>query len=388
MIDFGMTAEEFRARLMDQQVHIYRRALLEPSLSWSDLNSLLHQIEPVEPLFQLFSEGLIPADKFTDEVVELGLQRRRINKERFYRYMANGASLVLNRLELSSPAARRLSDQIGHFTGQTTTGGNGYLTFAGRGSPTFGKHWDVHDVFAIQLIGSKRWQVYPPTFPFPLLHHTNSAIRDQCPATPVIDCVLQPGDMLYIPRGWWHHVTPPEEASFHLSIGTFVPTVMDYVLWCCNGVLQAQAVSRKGLGAGITSSEDIAEAMQLASVAALNPDHLAEFMKTIAERRQQPAVEIDLSLIADPRGQHLSGNEIVRLNPLCEFNMQRAEAVFNGKRITLDQNGAAILKPLHTSGPMSLEALCQLAAPLTQLIARSTLVNLAKHDIILIGNPH
>jgi ribosomal protein L16 Arg81 hydroxylase len=389
MIDFGMTAKDFREKLLEQRPHLLKGALVEPGFSWPDLNALLFLIEPTESLFKLFSDGLVPAENFSREVVELGLQRRRLDKERFYRYIANGATLVLDRLELSSQVARRYSDEISRFTGQTTNGGNGYLTFAGRaGRDTFGKHWDVHDVFAMQFIGRKRWQIYPPTFPLPLIHHTYSVIGDQCPATPAIDCVLEAGDLLYIPRGWWHNVIPLEEASFHLSVGVFAPTVIDYVMWSCNRYLQSQPASRKGLGAGATSREDIVKTMQLASAAVLNPAHLAEFMKAVAERLHQPAVEVDLGLFADPRGAHLSSNETVSLNKRCELDASRAEVALDGVRLKPDQLGWLLLKALSTSGPLTLAALCQRAAPHAGDAIRSAAVDLAKRDVVFIGTRH
>ncbi|MDB5987257.1 MAG: hypothetical protein JWR16_2310 [Nevskia sp.] len=379
MIDFGIPAQDFREHLLEQRAHLYKSALQARPFKWSDLNTLLYQIEPVEPLFQLFSNGLVPADNFSEEVVELGTRRRRLHKDRFYKYMSSGATLVINRLELFAPAARHLADEISRYTGHTATG-NGYITFAGNG--TFGKHWDVHDVFAVQLIGRKRWQIFPPTFAYPLSHHSPGMIGGECPPTPALECVMEPGDILYIPRGWWHNVVPLDEASFHLSVGVYIPTVLDYVLWSCSRYLQLQPSARKGLVGGAATQDDIAKAMQAAAAAALNPAHLADYMKSIAER-QRPAVEVDLNLFADADG--LNGDETVTLNARCEVDAIQAVVALNGARVQLDPIGSFVLKLLADTAPLTLTSLCKLAGPASSNAIRASVVGLAKRDIVLIG---
>jgi 50S ribosomal protein L16 3-hydroxylase len=67
-----------------------------------------------------------------------------------------------------------------------------------------GPHIDQYDVFLIQGMGSRRWQIGRPGetlkehLPHPLL-------KQVMPFEPIIDCVLYPGDMLYIPPSTPHH---------------------------------------------------------------------------------------------------------------------------------------------------------------------------------------
>lgn len=65
-----------------------------------------------------------------------------------------------------------------------------------------GPHIDQYDVFLVQGKGKRRWQVgkpadYKEIFPHPALRQIEGF-------TPVIDEVLSPGDVLYIPPGWPH----------------------------------------------------------------------------------------------------------------------------------------------------------------------------------------
>src|SRR5690606_978731 len=138
--------------------------------------------------------------------------------------------------------AKRLCAEIGRFIGAPASG-NAYLSFNGNG--TFGRHWDTHDVFAIQLIGRKRWRIFPPTFPLPLTYQTNQRSGPPCPSDPRLELTLEQGDVLYLPRGWWHHVIPLDEGSFHLSVGVYPPPLYDYVLWASARYLQQQVDMRR-----------------------------------------------------------------------------------------------------------------------------------------------
>jgi ribosomal protein L16 Arg81 hydroxylase len=293
MIDFGMTPQEFHTALLEKKFCLRKAAQPERPFSWADIDALVNQIEPIEPFFQLFADGPVPTDAYTQEVVVSGLRRRRLVKDRFTRLMTGGATLVVNRLEVFSLEAQRLCSEVERFAGYQTTA-NGYITFGGQG--TFVKHWDVHDVFALQLIGNKRWKVFPPTFPYPLSMHTNSQVKHQCPPTPELDCVLETGDLLYIPRGWWHEATRLDQPSFHLSVGLFVPTVLDYMMWVCGRLMTQDRIARKGL-LGSESMNDVAAAMRSAHAAALNPAHVAEFTKMIADQRR-PGAETDTQLFS------------------------------------------------------------------------------------------
>ena len=87
----------------------------------------------------------------------------------------------------------------------------------------------MHDVFVLQLAGRKHWTVHAPVHADPL---RNQPWRDHAGAVaaragadaPVIDTVLEPGDALYLPRGWLHAATALGEVSAHLTVGVHVVT--------------------------------------------------------------------------------------------------------------------------------------------------------------------
>ena len=107
---------------------------------------------------------------------------------------------------------------------------NTYLTTGStRG---FELHWDDHDVIVVQLAGEKSWEVRGLSRPVPMY-------RDAVPNTDSPDEVLwagtmQPGDVMHIPRGYWHQATRHDQGngySLHLTFGFPQQTGVDFLLW-------------------------------------------------------------------------------------------------------------------------------------------------------------
>jgi bifunctional lysine-specific demethylase and histidyl-hydroxylase NO66 len=85
-------------------------------------------------------------------------------------------------------------------------GANAYLTPT-NAAQGFAPHYDDIDAYCLQLQGKKRWKVYAPLRLQERLPRTSSrdyTAADLHDVTPVLDVVLEPGDVLYMPRGWIH----------------------------------------------------------------------------------------------------------------------------------------------------------------------------------------
>lgn len=109
----------------------------------------------------------------------------------------------------------------------------------------FKLHFDTHEVFVLQLFGKKRWQIFAPSETLPLefiprlsfeddrnalrrsRRRESGAISETQPGTPEIEAVLEPGDCLYLPRGFLHQAEAQDEPSVHLTIGIHVLTWLD-----------------------------------------------------------------------------------------------------------------------------------------------------------------
>ncbi|MCA9557479.1 MAG: cupin-like domain-containing protein, partial [Myxococcales bacterium] len=136
---------------------------------------------------------------------------------------AEGNTLVLDALHRHhAPIAALCRDLEGVFGHAVQA--NAYLTPAGgRG---FDPHYDTHDVFVLQIEGRKRWRVYGDPVPAPA---APSGRRPDLTTTAPrhLEAELAPGDVLYLPRGWFHDAEAADDASLHLTVGLLATTWAD-----------------------------------------------------------------------------------------------------------------------------------------------------------------
>ncbi|WP_406832639.1 cupin domain-containing protein [Pedococcus sp. KACC 23699] len=251
------------------------------------------------------------------------------------REFAGGATLVLQGLHRTwAPVvefAQQLAADLGH-----PTQVNAYVT--PPQNTGFSDHYDVHDVFVLQIGGAKSWRIRRPVHELPLRTEpwterraeVERAARD----VPVLETTLEPGDCLYLPRGYLHSATAQGGVSTHLTIG----------------------------------------------VHAWTRHHLAQEMLTVALGRaaQDPAVRASLPLgasLADPDA-NAADVEIVRdalLRAVSEVGAaDLSAALAAADRKT--QRAAPV-------GPLAQHALAETLTPATELHVRAHLAaELSVHD--------
>ncbi len=142
--------------------------------------------------------------------------------------MAQGATLVLQGLHRVWPALQDFTRQLQRDLGHPTQC-NAYVTPpAARG---FDAHYDTHDVFVLQVAGTKEWRLHEPVVDHPCADQPweqhRSAVAARAAEEPHLSTRLSPGDSLYIPRGWLHCATTTQDTSIHLTIGVHVLTGAD-----------------------------------------------------------------------------------------------------------------------------------------------------------------
>ncbi|KAL6540762.1 hypothetical protein OROMI_024645 [Orobanche minor] len=121
-----------------------------------------------------------------------------------------GYSIALRGIEFRERTITDIADGLASLFGQPSAGVNMYLTPSN--SQGLSRHSDDHCVFVCQLIGTKRWRVFPrPDFQLPRLYESCDSSHDLENISHEFNgCqqfVLNEGDVLYIPRGFPHEAT-------------------------------------------------------------------------------------------------------------------------------------------------------------------------------------
>ncbi len=140
--------------------------------------------------------------------------------DRVLHQFADGATLVLQGLHRTwAPIvefAQQLAADLGH-----PTQVNAYVT--PPQNTGFSDHYDVHDVFVLQISGAKRWRIRRPVHDRPLRDQPwtgrRAEVEEAARDTPLLETTLEPGDCLYLPRGYLHSATAQGGVSTHLTIG-------------------------------------------------------------------------------------------------------------------------------------------------------------------------
>ncbi|XP_024912687.1 ribosomal oxygenase 1 isoform X2 [Cynoglossus semilaevis] len=135
-------------------------------------------------------------------------------------FYESGCSLrMLNPQAFSSTAWNVLSILQEHFG--SMAGANVYLT--PPGTQGFAPHYDDIEAFVVQLEGKKHWRVYNPRSENEVLPVFSSPnFKDTDIGSPILEVVLEAGDLLYFPRGFIHQGDClPDAHSLHITISSF-----------------------------------------------------------------------------------------------------------------------------------------------------------------------
>jgi lysine-specific demethylase/histidyl-hydroxylase NO66 len=144
----------------------------------------------------------------------------QVSDDKLVQLFAGGATMVLQGLHRIWPPLVRFTQQLAADLGHPVQA-NAYVT--PPQSRGFDDHYDVHDVFVLQVEGEKRWRIRRPVHPSPLRDQPwtdrRSAVERAAREEPLLDVVLRPGDCLYLPRGYLHAATALGGVSTHLTLG-------------------------------------------------------------------------------------------------------------------------------------------------------------------------
>jgi lysine-specific demethylase/histidyl-hydroxylase NO66 len=173
------------------------------------------------PFLRVAKNGTTLADKMFTGPGGVGASiADQVSDDKLVRLFADGSTLVLQALHRVWPPIIQLCQQLAAELGHPVQA-NAYVT--PPQNQGFSDHYDVHDVFVLQIEGEKRWRIHEPVLEAPLRDQPwtdrKAAVDRRARDVPLIEAVLRPGDCLYLPRGFLHAATALGGVSIHLTIG-------------------------------------------------------------------------------------------------------------------------------------------------------------------------
>jgi 50S ribosomal protein L16 3-hydroxylase len=185
-----------------------------------------------------------------------------------------GHTLLVRHAERACPKVQAIAEEFAHFF-HSPVDIQVYLT--PNHNQAFGWHYDLEEVFIIQVQGCKEYTIRQNTLnPLPVWDNMPADLGYERETSRLrMSCRLEAGDWLYIPSGWWH-IARTQAESIHLSIGImpvarlklfdFLTQYLSHSSFWCERLALVQPGDKRELNsAGLKKEEDqhIWQAMRL-----------------------------------------------------------------------------------------------------------------------------
>ncbi|WP_223941557.1 cupin domain-containing protein [Arthrobacter sp. StoSoilB22] len=266
----------------------------------------------------------LPESSFTSPAGVGATISDQLDDTALWRKFSDGATLVLQALHRTWDPVSRFSAQLSTELGHPVQA-NAYITPPqNRG---FDDHYDVHDVFVLQIEGTKRWIIHEPVHVDPLRSQPwtdrRSDVVEAAQGPAYIDTVLEPGDVLYLPRGWLHAAQAQGEVSIHLTLGVHTWTrhaLAEQLAQAALAALCDDPEMRGSLPLGVDGPEgELAAIRERLAAAVLEADTSSQFQR--ARRGQgRPAPLGPVAQLAAV--QRLGPGSLIRLRDALEARLE------------------------------------------------------------------
>jgi ribosomal protein L16 Arg81 hydroxylase len=291
-----VTPEAFFAEYHDRQpLHVQGGAEKFASvLSWAEIDRLLgmtHIWSSQSLKVVVEGQSLPPEQYCTRAMTRDRQQAMQPDAAMVEAWVKRGATLALNDVDSLTPGLAAVSGAL-EGAGLGKAQANVYVSW--QAHKAFASHYDTHEVWAVQVEGEKTWYVWEGRAEWPIAHpafRPTQAQHEQAKGKLRAEVKLKKGDLLYLPRGWYHDALTESANSVHVAFGVHAPIGMDALTLLADRAV-LDPLFRKPLPRQDGSPE--ARAALETAVASLG-DRLAALAR---EPRMQEAVR---GLVADHR---------------------------------------------------------------------------------------
>lgn len=341
LINFSLDKQNFKKNFLYQIPYLFKNAIDSTKFSWKEVNELYSRGDISHRDFKLMNGYEVSKKEYVESYDNLGVIEYRCITPVFYEYLRNGATLVRNRIT-NEPFVDQISKQIGSFAEARTLTGS-YAAFSSKSS--YKNHWDTRDVYAVQLLGRKRWILRKPNFEFPLYMQQTKNFPDiKEPEEIYMDVILEAGDILYIPRGWWHDPLPLDEETFHLAVATFAPTGFEYMRWLQN-VMPDILNCRKNFTDFKNDAEMIDSLSQQVAETIRDKGCYQSFMMHHLAEQSVPSM-LSLDVLGNGKVNQLDSTQKLYLNANLLHYFDEGFVIINGNKINVDSISLSLIQYL------------------------------------------
>jgi hypothetical protein len=175
----------------------------------------------------------------------------RIDLPRAYQLFHTGATISISQLQ------ERLSELADLCRAMERTFSCHFQTniyLSPRDAQGFKTHYDSHDVFVLQVAGSKHWTLYGPGNGVVLpLRGQGFQPEEHVPGPVTREFTIKAGDVLYCPRGVFHAARATDEVSLHITLGVMGRTWADVMIEAMSEACLASPAFRTHLPPGFAN---------------------------------------------------------------------------------------------------------------------------------------
>lgn len=247
------TLDQFIDQYMEQQQLIVSRddpGYYEKLFSIDNVDQVLDVSRPRDESLRIVKKQvpLMPA-KYQNKDGSLNLNQ-------IYAAYADGHTVVINGIDRFWSPLRKLCQNISEELSYHAKA-NMYLTPKNQNALL--PHYDTHDVYVLQIHGSKHWRFYDAPVETPMLFsHQPIFKREQL--RNMREVTLNPGDFMYMPRGLPHEAYTTDKSSLHITIGIYPTQWCDLISKAIQQMALQNPEFRKALPAGFLRPEKWDEA--------------------------------------------------------------------------------------------------------------------------------